>query len=137
MNSHIPQPFRGILNSFVLDDDADLHIDPKEEIISRYGHSRYYTTHECPKCEETSECKANLCRLASTVECLTCLQRDLLEDTERFSKEARQFLATALPTDDQTLMWWRALRSEIDGKLKGLAERAKEVMARQDREVKA
>jgi len=118
-------------------EDSELEIDPKEFHIEHYGHQAYYKEHYCPKCEQESACTAKLCKLDFTVECLPCAQRELLEDTPRFIDEARQFLATALPTDDQTLMWWRALRSEVDGHLKGLAERAREIQKRMDREVKA
>lgn len=114
------------------DEDPDLFIDPQEFVIERFGHRRYYTTHTCPKCEQESECKTNLCRLESTIECLPCLTRELLEDTVRFAKEARQFLKTPLPTDEQMLPWWRSLRQGVDGKLKGLVTRAEEVMKRQD-----
>lgn len=132
-------------------EDESLHIDPREHIIEHYGHGSIYSTHRCPKCEQEIPCKAYLCKLDFTIECLPCAQRQLLEDTERFSKEAsrfaqeaRQFIATALPTDDQTLMWWRALRSEVDGhlkevdgKMKGLAESAREIQRRINSEVKA
>ena len=120
------------MNRIVLEDDADLFIDPREHIIERYGHGRYYAYHYCHICEQESPCKIQLCKLDRHIECLPCATRQLLEDTERFSKEAREFIGTEVPTDLQGQMWWKALRSEIDGKLKGLGTRAKELMKRQD-----
>ena len=100
-----------------------------ESFVEHYGHAAFFRLHNCPVCENSWECKP-VCRLESTIECLPCLQRQLLEDIERFSNEAREFLKTALPTDDLTLIWWRALRQEIDGKLKGLGTRAEELLKR-------
>lgn len=116
------------MNRIVLDDDTDLGIDPKEHVIERYGHKGFYGTHYCPKCETVSECKARLCKLDHEIECLPCLTRELLEDTQRFSKEARKFLKEASTPE----LMWKA--SVIDGKLKGLAESAAEVLKRRDLE---
>lgn len=114
-------------------------IDPKSFHIEHNGHQNFYSEHYCPICAEvrtcsSATCSSAICRDAYATECLTCATRELISDTERFSKEAREFLKTELPTDDQTLIWWRALRAQIDGKLKGLAERAAEVGKRQDKE---
>lgn len=113
-------------------EDAELHIDPREFTISHYGHRSFYTSHHCPTCETTSDCNvSSICKLEHTVECLPCLTRELLEDTEKISKEAREFLKKASTPELQ----WEA--SVIDGKLKGLGERSSELMKRQDAEVKS
>lgn len=115
-------------------EDHDLGIDPREFTIDRFGHKSYYLLHYCPICKTSSECKVQLCKLEHTVECLPCLTKDLLIDIEQISKEGREFLAAAKPTDPQGLMWWMGLRAELDGKLKGLATRAGEVLKRQYQE---
>lgn len=117
------------------EDDMDLLVDPQEHVIVLYGHRRYYTTHQCPSCEAVTPCTSKLCKQPFTIECLTCATHDVLGDVERIAKETREFIK-AFPTPDydaQTLMWWKALRSEVDGKLKGLAERANEVLKREVR----
>jgi hypothetical protein len=115
-------------------EDDTLQIDPQEHVIEHYGHARYYAEHYCPKCEETRECKASLCRLPSTIECLTCAQRELLTDTERFSKEAVRFLNTEIPqaTDALGVKLWHSMRSQTNGKLQGLATRSAEIAKRID-----
>ncbi len=128
--SKIHPIFESILDDF--DRCYAAGVDLNAFHIEHNGHRNFYTAHYCPKCEEIRPCTLNLCRLESTIECLPCAQRQLLEDTERFAKEARQFIQTALPTDDQTRMWWKALRSEIDGKLQGLAKSASEIAKRLD-----
>lgn len=114
--------------------EEDLQIDPREHVIEHYGHGSYYTTHMCLTCEQERPCSAQLCKLPYDIECLPCLQTELLQDTVRFAKEARQFIGAEVPTDLQGLMWWKALRSEVDGKLKGLAERSGELQKRMDLE---
>jgi hypothetical protein len=128
--SNIHPIFESILEDF--ESCYAAGVDPNAFHVEHNGHRNFYTTHYCNICQVESPCKTQFCKQAFDLECLPCATRELLSDTERFSKEAREFLKTVLPTDDQTLMWWRALRAEIDGKLKGLAERSAEIAKRID-----
>lgn len=124
MNDHIHPVFTKILNDF----------SPKPVVndfhLEHYGHRAFYLTHYCPTCEQSQKCPETLCRLPHEIECLPCATRDLLGDIERIAKEGRAFLNTTVPTDAQGLMWWKALRSKLDGKLQGLVTRSAEILSR-------